>query len=111
MLEYAYYTNLSSADKCLFVSKCLTLHNELYHDVFQILNEKFVNIYSIFYIWQTTMKKLSVRELHMICSSVLPVALDLNIVLQANPGLIDHKVFFPSISFHNQITYSNLFLH
>ncbi len=42
MLEYAYYTNLSSADKCLF-SKCHTLHNELYHDVFQILKPFGIN--------------------------------------------------------------------
>ncbi len=109
MLEYAYCTNLSSADKILF-RKCHTLHNELYHDVFQILKQKLVNIYSIFYIWQTTMKKLSLHELHMIRASVLPVALDLDIDFQANPGLIDHKPFFPSISFHNQIKYSNSFL-
>ncbi len=58
------------------------------------------------------MKKLSVCELHMIRASVLPVALDLDIYFQANPGLIDPGlIFFPSISFHNQITYSNLFLH
>ncbi len=57
------------------------------------------------------MKKLSVRELHMIRASVLPIALDHGIDFQANPGLIDHKRFFPSISFHDQITYSNLFLH
>ncbi len=53
------------------------------------------------------MKKLSVRELHMIRDSVIPVALDLNIDFKANPGLIDYKLFFPAISFHNQIKYSN----
>ncbi len=69
ILEYAYYNNLSLADKCLF-HKCHTFHNELFHDVFQILKDKFVNIYSIFYIWQTSKKKLSVCELHMIYASV-----------------------------------------
>ncbi len=64
-MEYAYYNNLSLTDKCLF-RKCHALHNELYHDIFQILKDNFVNIYSIFYIWQTTMKKLLVCELHMI---------------------------------------------
>ncbi len=47
----------------------------------------------------------------MICATVLLVSLDLGIDFQDNPGLIDHKLFFPSISFHDQITYSNLFLH
>ncbi len=57
------------------------------------------------------MKKLSVRELHMMHASFLPVALDLGIDFQDNPGLIDHKLFFPSISFHDQITYPNLLLN
>ncbi len=94
MLEYAYYNNLSLTDKCHF-HKYHILHNEVYHDVFQILKHKFVNIYNIFYIWQTTMKKLSVPELHMICASILPVALYLGIDFQDNTGLIDHKLFFP----------------
>ncbi len=51
------------------------------------------------------MKRLSVRELHMIHASVLPVTLELNIDFKANPGLIDHKLF------HNQIKYSNSFLN
>ncbi len=106
MLEYAYYNNLSFADKSLF-HKCHTFHNELYHDVFQILKETFVNIYSIFYIWQTTMKKLLVCELCMIRASVLHVALDLGIDFQDNPGLIS----FHLLVLHDQITYSNLFLY
>ncbi len=111
MLEYAYYHNLSSTDKLLF-QKCNIQHNELYHDVFQILKKKLVNnVYSIFHIWQSTMKKLSVHELHMVHDSLIPVALDLDIEIQANPGLIDRKLFFPAISFHNQVKYSNSFLH
>ncbi len=50
MLEYAYCINLSPADKTLF-QKCHTFQNELYHYVFQILKQKLVKIYSIFYIW------------------------------------------------------------
>ncbi len=105
MLEYTYYDNLSPADKTLF-QKCHTFHNELYHDVFQILKQKLLKIY----IWQTTMKKLSVHELCMIRASLLAVALDLDIDFHDNPGLIDHKLFFPPISSHNQIKYSNSFL-
>ncbi len=37
------------------------------------------------------MKKLSIRELHMVKDNIIPVALDLDIDFQANPGLIDHK--------------------
>ncbi len=53
------------------------------------------------------MKKLSVHELRMIHSSLLHLALDLDIDFQDNPGLIYHKLFIPYISFHNQIKYSN----
>ncbi len=45
MLRYAYYENLTCTNKPLF-QQCHTQHNELYHDVFQILKIKFVNIYS-----------------------------------------------------------------
>ncbi len=84
MLEYAYYHNLSSPDKLLF-QKCHIRHNELYHKVFQILKKKLVNVYGIFHIWQSTMKKLSVGELHMFQDSPIPFALDLDIDFQANP--------------------------
>ncbi len=47
----------------------------------------------------------------MIHASVLPIALDLTIDFKANPGLIDHKLLFPAISFNNQTKYSNSFLH
>ncbi len=57
------------------------------------------------------MEKLSVHELLMIHDSIIPVALDLDIDFQANPGLIDHKIVFPAIGFHNQIKYLNSFLH
>ncbi len=56
------------------------------------------------------MKKLSFHELHMILDSVIPIALDINIDFQANPGLIDHTPFFPPISFNNQIKYTISFL-
>ncbi len=109
MLKYAYYQNLTSSDKILH-QKCHTRHNDLYYDVFQILKKKFVNVYSIFHIWLSVMKKHSVQELHMIRDSVITVALDLKIDFQANPGLIDHKLPFPTISYTNQIKYSNSFL-
>ncbi len=57
------------------------------------------------------MKKLSVRELHMIRDSFFPVALNLNIDFKDNQGLIAHQPFFLTINFHNQIKYSNSFLH
>ncbi len=81
ILEYAYYTNLSSINKSLFC-KCHTFYNELYHDVFQILKQKLHKVYSIFYIWQSTLTELSVCELHIDRSSVLPVVLDLDIDFQ-----------------------------
>ncbi len=49
MLEYAYYTNLSFANRCLF-RRCHTLHNELYHDVFQILKNK-LSIFIVYFIF------------------------------------------------------------
>ncbi len=55
MLEYAYYHNLSSTGKLLF-QKCHIQHNELYHDMLKILKKMLVNVYSIFHIWQSTMK-------------------------------------------------------
>ncbi len=73
MLEYAYYENLSCLDKILY-QKCHTLQN----DVFQILKKNFVNVYSIFHIWQSVIKTISVRELHMIRNSIIPVALNLD---------------------------------
>ncbi len=60
-----------------------------------------VNVYSIFHISQSTMKKLSVHELDMVPDSLISVALDLDIEFQVNPGLIDHKPLFPAMSFHN----------
>ncbi len=59
----------------------------------------------------TTIKKLSIKELRMVKDCLIPVALDLNIDFKANPGLINYKLFIPSISFHNQIKYSNSFLN
>ncbi len=88
-MDYAYYTNLSLSHKSLH-RRCHTLHNNLYHIVFQILKKKFENVYSIFYIWKFIIKKLSVRELDMVKDNVLPVALDLDIDFKANQGLIYH---------------------
>ncbi len=47
----------------------------------------------------------------MVTDNILPVGLDLDIDFKANPGLIDHKLFFPAISEGNRFKYSNSFLN
>ncbi len=58
-----------------------------------------------------TIRNLSIHELRMVKDSLLPVRPDLDIDFKAYPGLIDHKLFFPPISFQNQIKYPNSFLN
>ncbi len=101
--------NLTPADKILY-EKCHAFHNDLHSDVFSILTTKLGDIYGIPYLRMTTTKTLSVRELRIVEDSLIPIALDLDIDFKANPGLIDHKLFFVSISFHDQIKYPNSFL-
>ncbi len=95
-MDYAYYSNLLPSEKSLY-QRCHTLHNELYHEVFQILKHKFLNLYSIFYIWHFVLRKLSVSELYMVRANVFPVALDLDIDFQINPFLINFKLFLSNI--------------
>lgn len=49
LLDYAFYENLLPSLRFLYC-RCHTLHNDLYHTVFQILKNKFIYVYSIFYI-------------------------------------------------------------
>ncbi len=105
MLTYAYYTILTPKDKSLY-KKCYIFHNDLYNDVFEILKNKLGNIYGI-----SHLRVFTIHELHVVKDSLLPVGLDLDIDFKVYPGLIDHKHFFPPISFRNQITYQNSFLN
>ncbi len=105
----AYYMNLTPGDKILY-KKCHAFHNDLYSDVFRILTTKLGDIYGIPHLQITTIKRLSIREVRMVKASLILIALDLDIDFKANPALIDRKLFFRSISFHNQIKCPNSFL-
>ncbi len=109
MLLYAYYTNLTANDKAIF-EKCHPYHNELFNDVLEILTEKLGHIYGFPYLRMITILKLSIRELKMFKANLLPVGLDLNIDFKSYPGLIDHKLFFPALSFTNKSKFTNSFL-
>ncbi len=104
MLTYAYCTTLTPKDKLLY-EKCHTFHNNLYNDVFEILKNILGNIYGIPHIRMFPIRKLSIHELSMVRDLLLPVGLDLDIDYKAYPGLINHKLFSPPISFRNQIKY------
>ncbi len=110
MLCYAYYTNLTPKDKILY-KKCHQFHNDLYNNIFEILTNTLGDINGIPHLRIFTIRKLSVCELCMVKDSLLRVGLDLDIDFKAYPGLIDHKRFFPPISFRNQIKYPNSFLN
>ncbi len=84
MLTYAYYTNLTSKDKLLY-QKCHAFHNNPYNDVFEILKNKWGNIYGIPHLQMFTIQNLSIRELSMVKDSLFPIGLDLDIDFKAYP--------------------------
>ncbi len=106
MLLYAYYTNLTLPDKALF-ENCHAYHNQLFNDVLEILKDKLEHIYDYPHLRMITILNLSIRELKMVKANLLPVGLDLSIDFKSYPGLIDHKLFFPPISFTNKCRFTN----
>ncbi len=109
MLLYAYYTKLTPKDKALF-EKCHSYDNELFNNVLEILTKKLGPIYGFPYLRMITILKLSIRKLKMVKANLLPVGPDLNIDFKSYPGLIDHKLFFPALSFTNKSKFTNSFL-
>ncbi len=106
MLLYTYYTNLTPIDKALF-EKCHVYHNQLFNDILEILKEKLEDIYGFPHLRMITIFNLSIRELKMVKATLLPGGLDLDIEFKSYPGLIDHKLFFPPISFTNKSRFTN----
>ncbi len=103
------YTNLTPKDKALF-EKCHSYHNELFNNVSEILTEMLGPIYGFPLLRMITILKLSIHELKMVKANLQPVGLHLNIDFKSYLGLIDHKLFFPALSFTNKSKYTNSFL-
>ncbi len=107
MLLYAYYTNLTLPDKALF-TKCHRYHNQLFNDIPEILKDKLEHIYGYPHLRMITIFNLSIHELKMVKANLPSVRLDLGFNFKSYPGLIDHKHFFPPISY--KCSFTNSFL-
>ncbi len=119
LLIYAYYTNLTSKDKALF-EKCHSHDNDILeiltdNDILEILTDILTEMlgpnYGFPHLIMITILKLPIRELKMVKTNLLPVGLDLDIDFKLYPGLINHKLFFPALSFTNKSKFTNLFLN
>ncbi len=88
----------------------LTLHNDLYDEVFKILSVKFYNIYNIVDIWKTVMRALTIQKLKLVIANVIPVSLHLEIDITDYEEFINPNIFLPEISFTNMVHYSESFL-
>ncbi len=110
MLLYAYYTNVTPTDKAL-IKKCHAYHNQLFNDILEILKEKLEHIYGFHHLRMVTIFNLSICELKMVKSNLLLVGLNLDIYFKSYPGLIDHKLFFPTISFTNKSRFTKSFFN
>ncbi len=109
MLIYAYYTNLTSSDKAL-LEKCHTYHNNLFNDVLVILKDKLEHIYGYPHLRMIAIFNLSIHQLKMVKANKLPVGLNLDIDFKSYASLIDHKLFFPDISYSDMCHFFYSFL-
>ncbi len=110
MLLYAYYTNVTPTDKAL-IKKCHAYHNQLFNDILEILKEKLEHIYGFHHLRMVTIFNRSICELKMVKANLLLVGLNLDIYFKSYPGLIDHKLFFPTISFTNKSRFTKSFFN